>query len=199
MTRILKIAWGYVVFAALYGVALSLLVTVIINIVRFNELRLDHFFVVFPAVSFVMLVLMVVSTARMKWVSAYRNEPWQFRMQFPSGWTARGSDAERNPNPTFDGPSSQIKFAIGPMTRVTSAADQRQSLERVAIQNGHECVETGLMTIGDREHATMVCRVPMTGLLKNYSLVFGRTEFLVTARGNFDDIDAIMNTFEREP
>jgi hypothetical protein len=136
----------------------------------------------------------------------YRNQHWGFEIDLPLGWTepnffrrllSFGRYAKQSVHPGFyacDG--SSLKIAIGPISLVPSAEQQRMNLEVIAHRHGHEVIETGTIDLGGKIHATMVCRIPGVGIIKNYSLIFGTTEYFVTAQGNWQDCDSIVKTFK---
>ncbi|MDP3062718.1 MAG: hypothetical protein Q8O40_05855 [Chloroflexota bacterium] len=138
----------------------------------------------------------------------YRNQRWGFELDLPSGWRepgffkrllSFGRYAQQDVHPEFcasDG--SSIKFTIGPISPVPSVEQQRSNLAAIAGRHGHDVIETGTMSVAGRNHATMQCRVPGVGVLKNYSLIFGTTEYFVTAHGDWQECDSIVRTFKAE-
>jgi len=145
-----------------------------------------------------LLVRLFFGPAPQRPVSKYQNEFWDFALVFPEGWTARSSAPERSQQPEFDGPSgSSLKFAIGPVRPIPTARQQCENLRRIAIKHGHECLEVGTIEISGLEHATVLSRIPIIGVVKSYSLIFNGTEFLVTAKGDFAQIDSVLHTFVR--
>jgi len=136
----------------------------------------------------------------------YRNLHWGFQLDFPSGWgepgffkhlLSFGRYAKQGVHPEFYGrDGSSIKIAIGPISPVPSAEEQRSNLKAIASRHGHDVIETSTINVSGRDHATMLCRVPRVGVLKNYSLIFGTTEYFVTAQGNWQECDSIVKTFK---
>ncbi|MDH3281224.1 MAG: hypothetical protein OEQ18_08850 [Gammaproteobacteria bacterium] len=121
-----------------------------------------------------------------------------FQISLPQGWRKPGLLRRLvfMGNPELYGADGRsIKFAIGPISPAPSAEQQRGNLEAIALRHGHDVIETGTINVGGRDHATMVCRVPGVGVLKNYSLIFGGTEYFVTAQGDPNDLDSIIRTF----
>lgn len=136
----------------------------------------------------------------------YRNRKWCFELTLPSGWREPGflqrllffpRYSSQAWQPEFYGPDrSSIKFAVGPIHPVPSVDGQKRNIERIAQKHGHNVLSTGDIDVNGRQHATMVCEIPAVGTVKNYSLIFGETEYLVTARGDFDICDSIIKTFK---
>lgn len=121
-----------------------------------------------------------------------------FQISLPQGWRKAGLLRRLlfAGNPILYGPHGRsIKFAIGPISPAPSPEEQRSNLEAIALRHGHDIIETDIIKVGGRDHATMVCRVPGVGVLKNYSLIFGKTECLVTAQRDVNDLDSIIKTF----
>jgi len=121
-----------------------------------------------------------------------------FHVSLPQGWRKAGLLRRLlfMGNPELYGPGGRsIKFAIGPISPAPSAEQQRNNLEAIAVRHGHHVIETDIIEVGGRDHATMVCRVPGVGVLKNYSLIFGETEYFVTAQGDVNELDSIIRTF----
>lgn len=136
----------------------------------------------------------------------YRNRHWGFELDLPSGWAepgffkrllSLGRYAQQRMHPEFYGPGgSSIKIAVGPISPVPSAEQQQSNMEAIARRHGHEVIETGTIDVGLKNHASMLCRVPGIGVLKNYSLIFGTTEYFVTAQGDWQECDSIIKTFK---
>lgn len=136
----------------------------------------------------------------------YQNQHWGFELDLPPGWGepgffkrlfSVGRYAQQAANPEFyarDG--SSIKIAVGPISPVPSAEQQQSNLGAIARRHGHDVIEAGTINVGGRSHATMLCRVPGVGVLKNYSLIFGTMEYLVTAQGDWQECDSIVKTFK---
>ena len=136
----------------------------------------------------------------------YHNQHWRFKLDLPPGWgepsvlkrlLSFGRYAHQTVHPEFyarDG--SSIKIAVGPITPVPSAEEQQSNLETIARRHGHDVIETGAINVDGRSHATMLCRVPAIGVIKNYSLIFGTTEYFVTAEGDWQECDSIIKTFK---
>ncbi|MEW6162537.1 MAG: hypothetical protein AB1606_04405 [Nitrospirota bacterium] len=136
----------------------------------------------------------------------YRNQHWRFELDLPPGWAepgffrrllAFGRYAQQGQHPEFYGPGdSSIKIASGPISPVPSAEQQQSNLEAIARRHGHDVIETRTINVGGRSHATMLCRAPGVGVVKNYSLIFGTTEYFVTAQGDWQECDSIIKTFK---
>ena len=136
----------------------------------------------------------------------YRNSHLKFELELPPGWSepgffkrllSPGRYAQQALHPEFyGGNGSSIKIAIGSVSPVPSPEQQRRNLEAIARRHGHEVVETDTINVGGVRHATMVCRVQDVGVLKSYSLIIGTTEYLVTARGDWQECDSIVKTFK---
>ena len=135
----------------------------------------------------------------------YRNQRWGFELDLPPGWAepgffrrllSFGRYAQQGVHPEFySRGGSSIKIAIGPISPVPSAEEQQRNLVSIAGRHGHDVIETGTMQVGGKDHATMLCRVPGVGVLKTYSLIFGTTEYLVTARGDWHLCDSVVESF----
>ena len=88
-------------------------------------------------------------------------------------------------------------MAVGPVNPVPSVEEQQKNLQRIAIKYGHEVMQIGRISVAGKDHATMICKIPFVGVVKNYSLIFDGIEYLVTARGNFDECDSIVRSFSK--
>jgi hypothetical protein len=135
----------------------------------------------------------------------YRSPTWGFRISLPDDW-GEPSLLQRvlfffrylrqRDQPEFYGPGpSSVKFAVGPIAPSPSAHDQQRNLAAIARKYGHRVVDLDIIRVGGKEHATMVCEIPMVGVVKNYSLIFSGVEYLVTARGDLPAADAIAESF----
>nr|VFK32652.1 MAG: CHAT domain-containing protein [Candidatus Kentron sp. MB]VFK35357.1 MAG: CHAT domain-containing protein [Candidatus Kentron sp. MB]VFK77243.1 MAG: CHAT domain-containing protein [Candidatus Kentron sp. MB] len=132
----------------------------------------------------------------------YQNAKWGFSITLPDSWKTPGflrrliGDNSANPE-FYDAVSGdEIKFAIGPIIPLSTVPMQQRELVKAAEGYGHRALETGAMRVCGKEHATMVCEIPYVGIVKNYSLVFGEIEYLISARGDFGLIDRIVMSFE---
>ena len=128
----------------------------------------------------------------------YRDPRSGFEIALPSGWRQPGllSRVLRKGDPEFYGPKgTSIKFAVGPIDPFITVEQQKRNLTGIAARYGHEVLSVGEIENGFKKHATMTCVVPQVGTLKNYSLIFSGVEYFVTARGDFDVVDAIVATF----
>ena len=135
----------------------------------------------------------------------YQNKHWGFKLDFPAGWFepgffkrlfSSGRYAQQDVYPEFYGPEgASIKIMSGPISPVPST-EQQINLKTIAEKHGHDVIETGTIKVGGISHATMTCRIPDAGVLKNYSLIFGRTEHFITARGDWQECDSIIKTFK---
>lgn len=89
----------------------------------------------------------------------------------------------------------RLVFAIGPIDPEPTAGEQTQTLRAIAAKHGHTVIDTGIIDVMGKRHATVTCRVPGAGILKNYSLIFDGIEYLATARGDIRLCDSIVTTF----
>ncbi len=130
----------------------------------------------------------------------YKNIKWGFSVNLPQGWKAPGffrtivSDQATNPE-FFGSNGSSVKFAVGPISPQTTAKDQIENLKIIAEKYGHNVIETETIKVNGVESAVVVTDIPRIGVVKNYSLIFGGTEYFVTASGDFSDSDKIVNSF----
>ena len=137
----------------------------------------------------------------------YHNPEWEFSLDLPNGWAEPGFRkrassffryAKQSTQPEFYGPSgASLKIAIGPISPAPSVEEQQSNLRRIAAKYMHDVIEIGEITVGGKRHAAMLCRIPGVGIVKNYSLIFGGTEYLVTAQGNWSECDSIVGSFNR--
>lgn len=147
----------------------------------------------------------------------YRNSRNKFEIELPDEWHGPGLISRllrMDANPEFYGPKrTSLKFAVGPISPEPSLREQQLNLERIARKYGHDVVDVSSIEVSGKEHATIICNVPLIQQppvimgrpeytirpvpsipLKNYSLVFDGIEYLVTASidrfpaENFDDI-----------
>jgi hypothetical protein len=116
----------------------------------------------------------------------------------------RGIFSGSAPNPEFDDPDGvSLKFAIGPIVSEHTVREQQRNLERIAAKHGHIVQRLDYITIRGKEHATMTCTIPSLYnasdiKIKNYSIIYCGTEYLVTARidrFSEEDYDRIVETF----
>jgi hypothetical protein len=138
----------------------------------------------------------------------YRNLRWAFEVTFPDGWQEYGFMRKllRHYDPTqpeFVGPKgADIKFAIGPISPVPTLKEMQRNLEAIAEHHGHWVVDIQSITVAGKEHATIVYHIPLeapkpatdplsrlrgmlsgrTLRLKNYHIIIGKTEFVVTGK-----------------
>lgn len=145
----------------------------------------------------------------------YRDRRLGFEITFPQGWKSPGllHRLRRLPlrlmfasphlagGPEFYGPrGDSIKFAVGPIYPVPSVSQHQRDVQTMATRHGHKVVEVGTIDLGGRSHATMTVHVPHDSKcmrLKNYFLIFGGTEYVVTAslRADEEQYDSIVKTF----
>ncbi len=135
-------------------------------------------------------------------VARYINGTWHFEIELPADWKQPGFFhrvlSGGSSNPELYGPGrSSIKFAIGSIYPVPSPKTQQSNLALIAHRHGHDVIELGAIVVGRKEHATMLCSIPGVGMVKNYSLIFKQTEYLVTARGEISMLDRIVQSFRR--
>jgi len=125
----------------------------------------------------------------------YRDQKLGFEITLPAGWREPGLSHRLLPsydpsNPEFSGPGGAgLKFAIGPIQGAPSVDSMHEGLQRIAARFGHDVISLGTIGVSGREHATVVydCLHPSLDQLlvlrfKNYHLVFGGTEYVITAR-----------------
>lgn len=136
----------------------------------------------------------------------YRNQHFGFELELPAGWSepgffkkvfSAGRYAQQSMHPEFYGHNnSSIKIASGPISPGLSAKQQKSNLEKIAQKYGHDVIELDTINVGGINHATMLCRIPGVGVIKNYSLIFGSMEYLITAQGDWEECDSIIKTFK---
>lgn len=136
----------------------------------------------------------------------YINKYWGFEFDLPPGWSPPGAlrrqlspgrYTHQKTQPEFYGPGdASIKFSIGPISPVPSVQQQQKILEENARASGHGITEIGVISIGGKNHATIMCNISGIGTLKHYSVIFDTTEYLVTARGNWQECDSMVKTIK---
>lgn len=136
----------------------------------------------------------------------YVNKYWGFEFDLPPGWSPPGAlrrqlspgrYAHQNTQPEFYGPDdASIKFAIGSITPVPSVNQQQENLKINAQRSGHEIIEIGTISVGGENHATILCNISGIGTLKHYSVISDTTEYLVTARGDWQECDSIVKSIK---
>jgi hypothetical protein len=139
-------------------------------------------------------------------MAKYINKYWGFEFDLPPGWFAPGvlerhlspgRYAHQKTQPEFYGPNgASIKFAIGPISPVPSVNQQQDNLKTTAQSSGHNNIETGTISVGGKNHATIMCNIPGIGTLKHYSVIFETTEYLVTARGDWQQCDSMVKSIK---
>jgi hypothetical protein len=139
-------------------------------------------------------------------VVKYVNKYWGFEFDLPPGWSAPGAlrrqlspgrYTHQNTQPEFYGPDdASIKFIIGPISPVPSVNQQQDNLKTNAQGSGHDIIEVGTISVGGKNHATVMCNISGIGTLKHYSVIFETTEYLVTARGNWQQCDSIVKSIK---
>jgi len=137
----------------------------------------------------------------------YYNTRWGFEIQLPKGWYEPSlfkrilfffRYGQQAIQPEFYGPhGSSLKFAVGPISPVPSVERQLENLQRIALKYGHDVVKTNQIEVNGKKHATMISRIPYVGEVKSYSLIFDGMEYLVTGRGDFEQIDSIVKSFKK--
>lgn len=136
-------------------------------------------------------------------MKTYRNEKWGFTITLPNGWREpswlfrvffrRRKQLEQ---PEFYGPyHSKLKFSIGPIHPIPEVVEQQKNLERMALNYGHRITDFDVIHVNRKDHATMVFEASGIGEVKTYSLIFGRTEYLITAQGRIHEVDFIVKSF----
>ena len=130
----------------------------------------------------------------------YRNVQFGFELTLPSGWTGPGllkRMLQASNQPEFFGQSgSSLKVAIGPISPVPTIEQQLANLSAIANRYGHSVIDTGTIQVGKKTHATVTCHIPQVGVLKNYSIIFGSTEYFFTGCGALQQCDMIVQSFE---
>ncbi|MEW6533598.1 MAG: hypothetical protein AB1473_22410 [Thermodesulfobacteriota bacterium] len=135
----------------------------------------------------------------------YRNRHWGFELELPKGWRPPGylkrlfwfsRYAQQSIHPQFYGPSgAKLKIAVGPIWPVPSVEEQQNNLANIATKYGHRVIEMDEIRVSGKRHATMICRILEVGVVKNYSLIFHGTEYLITAQGDWRECDSIVESF----
>lgn len=145
----------------------------------------------------------------------YRDKQLGFQITFPSGWRCPGflrklfrfplrlmfASPALAGGPEFYGPSGDsIKLAVGPISPVPNLSQHQQNVQAMAVRHGHRVLDVATINVAGKSHATMTVDIPCpTGSmrLKNYFLIFGGTEYVVTASLEADEekYDAIVKTF----
>jgi len=130
-------------------------------------------------------------THNKSWI--YVNKACGFKVTIPARWT---KGIFLNPyTPQFYGPSGEsLKFAIGWISPVPDVETQQKNLEGLAKKCGHTVLDIRSITVFGKEHATMLVEIPTVGKIKNYSLIFNKIEYLVTA--NVEMADSIVQSFQ---
>ncbi|MBS3149813.1 hypothetical protein J4455_03940 [Candidatus Woesearchaeota archaeon] len=154
----------------------------------------------------------------------YRNNHHKFEIELPNErhgprLISRLFGMDANPE-FYEQNRSSLKFAIGPISPEPSVREQQLNLENIARKYGHDVIEVGSIAVYEKEHATIVCKVPLiqqppvmigrpeyivrpvpSMLLKNYSLIFDGIEYFATAsidkfpEENFDEIIKTFRLF----
>jgi len=145
----------------------------------------------------------------------YRDKRLGFEITFPSGWRCPAflhklfrlplrlmfASPALAGGPEFYGPSGDsIKLAVGPISPVPSVSQHQRNVQAMAVRHGHRVLKVATIAVAGKSHATMAVDIPSpTGSmrLKNYFLIFGRTEYVVTAslEAGEEEYDAIVKTF----
>lgn len=134
-------------------------------------------------------------------MKTYHNKVWGFTIMLPDGWRepswlVRLFKYRKQNNLVFIGPfHSSLEFAIGPIYPVPEVSEQQNNLESMALSYGHQVMDIGVIQADGKDHAWMLFRTSKFGEIKTYSLIFGRTEFLITSKGRFQETDAIVRSF----
>ncbi len=136
-------------------------------------------------------------------METYRNAFWGFTIILPNGWrepfwlVRLFQRRQLREQPEFIGPfNSRLKFAIGPIHPVPEVPEQQQNLQRMAMKHGHRVIDFDVIHVDGKDHATMVFVTPDLGEVKTYSLIFDKTEFLITAQGRFHETDYMVKSFK---
>lgn len=138
----------------------------------------------------------------------YHSQDWKFEVTFPDGWREPGLLRRflrhHDPrHPEFVGPQgADLKFAVGPISPTPTVEQMQRTLQSIAERHGHWVVSVEAIAVGGKQHATLLYHIPLerpgqssdpcdryrgmltgkTLRLKNYHLVFGGTEFVVTGK-----------------
>lgn len=136
-------------------------------------------------------------------MKTYRNDFWGFSLSLPNGWrepywiVRLFNSRKQLEQPQFIGPfRSGMKFAIHPIRLVPDVNEQQKNLEHLSMNYGHQAINFFVVHVDGKEHAEMVSVAPGLGEVKTYSLIFDRTEFLITAWGRFNEADFIVKSFK---
>ncbi len=138
-------------------------------------------------------------------MKTYRNPKRGFTLFLPEGWSepswlqrlfSFGKYRNQQEQPEFLGPlNSSLKVTVNSIYPVPEVLEQQQNLERIAMNYGNRVVYVGRIQVNGLDHATIIFAPPGRGETKLYSLIFGRTEYVITARGRYEEIDAIVKSF----
>jgi hypothetical protein len=134
----------------------------------------------------------------------YQHPLRKFTLVLPDGWrepwlitrVLTGSYRKQQEHPEFLGPfNSSLKVASSAIYKIPGVLEQQNSLERLAEKYGNKVIEVGMIHVQGKDHATIIFSRPGVGETKIYSLIFGHTEYLITARGRYREIDTIVESF----
>jgi hypothetical protein len=136
-------------------------------------------------------------------VKTYRNDKWGFTIALPKGWREPSwlfrlflRRRQQREQPEFYGPyHSKMKFSIGPIHPIPEVVEQQKNLERMAMNHGYRVIDFDVIRVGGKDHAVMVFEASGIGEVKTYSLIFGSTEYLITAQGRIHEADYIVKSF----
>src|SRR5579864_1413691 len=125
----------------------------------------------------------------------YRSKKLGFELAMPTGWSEPGLlrrlfASYDSSNPEFSGPGGKsLKFVIGPIHPEASPTAMHETLRRIAAKHGHDVMKLETISVGGRDHASIVydCLHPSLDQLlvlrfKNYHLVFHCVAYVITAR-----------------
>ncbi len=139
-------------------------------------------------------------------MKTYRNPIRGFTLVLPDGWRepswlirllSLGRFRHQKEQPQFFGPfNSSLKFTIGTIHPVPEVIEQQKNLERLADTHGNRVNYLGVISVNGKDHATMICLTPGVGEIKIYSLIFGNTQYLITAQGRYQETDSIVKSFQ---
>jgi len=138
-------------------------------------------------------------------MKTYRNPLRGFTLFLPNGWRepslfqrllSFGKYRHQQEQPEFLGPfNSRLKFSIHSIYPVPEISEQQGNLQRLAESYGNRVIYLGRIRVNGRDHATIIFQAPGLSETKLYSLIFGSTEYLITAKGRYEEIDSIVKSF----
>jgi hypothetical protein len=134
----------------------------------------------------------------------YHHPLRKFTIVLPDGWrepwlitrVLTGNYRKHQEQPEFLGPfNSSLKITSSAIPTVPGILEQQINLERLAEKYGNKVIQVGMIHVHGKDHATIIFSTPGVGETKIYSLIFGHTEYLITARGRYRELDTIVESF----